>query len=428
MGIGSQAETAFAFEGRLKEFYPIAWRNSLLTFASLGLYRSWAINKERQYLWGKTRFIDENIEWMGTGWELFRGFVIGTIIFFGFTALSFYLRNYVIYEQSFLNYVAGFLLYCIFFWLTSLAGFRGLRYRLSRTTWRGIRGGSNDSGFRFATTSVGRYILCLLAGISTFVVLTIMASVFGRAAGAAISLTGALLVGLGTIPVAMSKLFGYKWQKMSFGPHEFAAEPEYKLSRKRIYLLGLATVGVFVALALVNTTDTVPLGSFMSPHSMGIQSGIATMALLSLGLFWVAYRAIFNREAVSGIEISTIDFAFTARTKDWLVFMLGQMALTLLSLGIATLIAWQTGVLEQLAENSAAGRLASSTTQFVLLFIMFSIPFAFIAPYVRYRRWRFFIRHVEAGGEIDVEKLTQSETKANKDSEGLLDAFDFGAI
>jgi hypothetical protein len=45
-----------------------------------------------------------------------------------------------------------------------------------------------------------------------------------------------------------------------------------------------------------------------------------------------------------------------------------------------------------------------------------------------YRNWKFFVDHMEAYGEINIDELTQSETIVSKHGEGLLDAFDVGAI
>jgi hypothetical protein len=47
---------------------------------------------------------------------------------------------------------------------------------------------------------------------------------------------------------------------------------------------------------------------------------------------------------------------------------------------------------------------------------------------VRYRNWHFFIRHLEAGGEIDLATLTQSSTPEPRQGEGLLDALDMGGF
>jgi hypothetical protein len=56
------------------------------------------------------------------------------------------------------------------------------------------------------------------------------------------------------------------------------------------------------------------------------------------------------------------------------------------------------------------------------------IPLAFATAIIRYRSWRFFITHIEAYGEVNLDRMTQSETQSSGHGEGLLDAFDVGAI
>ena len=48
--------------------------------------------------------------------------------------------------------------------------------------------------------------------------------------------------------------------------------------------------------------------------------------------------------------------------------------------------------------------------------------------FLSYRHWKFFVTHMEAGGDILLDELTQSTTATARDGEGLLDAFDIGAI
>ena len=47
---------------------------------------------------------------------------------------------------------------------------------------------------------------------------------------------------------------------------------------------------------------------------------------------------------------------------------------------------------------------------------------------IRDSTWRFGVTWLEAYGEIDAEVLNQSTTRAPNQGEGLLDAFDLGAI
>ena len=74
-GDADDPDSAFGFTGTWREFAPIAFTNLLLTIVTLGIYRFWATARERRYLWSRTRFVDEHLEWAGTGMELFLGFL-----------------------------------------------------------------------------------------------------------------------------------------------------------------------------------------------------------------------------------------------------------------------------------------------------------------------------------------------------------------
>ncbi len=84
------------------------------------------------------------------------------------------------------------------------------------------------------------------------------------------------------------------------------------------------------------------------------------------------------------------------------------------------------GGADALASDMATG--AGFAGLSVVTIITFVIPFMLLGPFIRYRSWAFFMRHMEAGGEVNLESLTQSETKPLSQGEGLLDAFDVGAI
>ena len=75
MDDGGGARVSFAFEGKLGDFARIAFVNLLVTLLTLGVYAFWGSARARRYLWSHTRFIDDHLEWTGTGKELFKGFV-----------------------------------------------------------------------------------------------------------------------------------------------------------------------------------------------------------------------------------------------------------------------------------------------------------------------------------------------------------------
>src|SRR6476659_8560425 len=69
-------DRAIRFTGSWREYLPIAATNALLIICTLGIYRFWAAARQRRYLWSRTHFIDDHLEWTGTGREMFFGFLI----------------------------------------------------------------------------------------------------------------------------------------------------------------------------------------------------------------------------------------------------------------------------------------------------------------------------------------------------------------
>ena len=72
---------AFGFKGTWQGYAPIAFTNLLLTIVTLGIYTFWARTRTRRYLWSQTRFIDDRLEWTGTGLELFIGYMLAILFF-----------------------------------------------------------------------------------------------------------------------------------------------------------------------------------------------------------------------------------------------------------------------------------------------------------------------------------------------------------
>jgi len=359
---GSES-SAFEFMSDWRSFAPIAFSNLLLSIVTLGIYLFWARARERRFLWANTRFIDERLEWTGPGLELFIGYVIAFFVLvlplgaaqFGLQALS--LQGY--------PGVAALLLLVLYVTITYLAGvaiFRALRYRLSRTFWHGIRGGSNDQGLAFGIEYLWRTFL------------------------------GSLALGL-LIPWSMISLWNARWNAMSFGPMEFESNARYEPIFGRYLLFYLApllllVIGVVTAIAafalggsLPRPTDpsTVPT-LFAAIFVIGY-----LLFFVLLGLVALVYYAAYFREAVGNLRLGGLEFVFTARTRDWIGLMIGNFALVVVTLGIGYI-------------------------------------------FIGYRNWTFFVRHVQAYGEVRIDELTQSTTGEPGQGEGILDAFDIGAF
>ena len=353
-------ESAFGFDGNWKDFARIALPNLLLTIVTLGIYRFWATARERRYLWAHSRFVDERLEWSGTGKELFVGFVLVAVtILLPLFGLNFLIQNLTLRGKTVIAGILTVVLFVAFFYLTGLARFRGLRYRLSRTHWRGIRGGSDNQGFGYGLSYMWK------------------------------SFVGYLPAGL-LVPWSMTSLWNERMNKMSFGPHPFESRAESGDLFARFLLFYLAPFVMFIGIFAAMFAGLGIGGALGDDVGAGI--GAAGAVILSLfvwffvlGLVAAAFFAKYYREVVGATSWGNLNFAFEASTKDWIRLYLGDFLLVVVTLGIG----------------------------FVFL---------------KYRHWKFFMTHMEAGGEILLDDLTQSTTRVAGHGEGLLDAFDIGAV
>ena len=126
---------SLSFNGNGNDYFGILIVNFLLTIITLGLYYPWAKARQLQYLYGSTEFNDSRFEFHGTGKEMFKGF-IKALLLFGILIGSYValiMFGHPLY--AILIYIIGFAL------LIPLAIHGSYRYRMSRTSWRGIRFG-----------------------------------------------------------------------------------------------------------------------------------------------------------------------------------------------------------------------------------------------------------------------------------------------
>ncbi len=354
------ADSAFVFEGDWREFAKIAFPNLLLTIVTLGIYRFWATTRERRYLWSRSRFVDEQLEWAGTGMELFLGFVMVFVLFgIPYFGLSFVAQALIARGYEAWGVALSFGALIAIFYLLGVARFRALRYRLSRTRWRGIRGGSNDQGFGFGLSYMWK------------------------------TLVGWIPLGL-LVPWSMTSLWNERWSKMSFGPFAFESDAKAGGVFGRFLLFYLAPFVLFAGGVIMAGMGMLAGYGIGGEDGMAVGGVLGILGLilffyLGLGLIAVAFYAKFYREVVGATRWRDLEFSFEATTLDWVKLLVVDALLVVFTLGIGLI-------------------------------------------FLSYRHWKFFMTHLEARGEILLDELTQSETKTARHGEGLLDAFDVGAI
>ena len=296
---------AVQFTGTWREYLPIAATNVLLTIVTLGIYRFWATARERRYLWSRTEVIGDRLEWSGTGKEMFIGFLIVMAILIPFFLFIQFLFPALIARGKMEAAAGIFLLFYIsLIYLGGFATFRALRYRLSRTWWRGIRGGSNDPGWNYGGEYLGRVAL---AALTLFIVW----------------------------PWAATRLWNSRWNQMSFGPLQFQTDLTAEGLGARWAGVYLAPVGMFLVMMMTAGLGAMTLGGSEggSPTLMAIIVALAFIFYLAIPLMIMAFYAKFYRNAADALSLGDLQFGFDARTWDWIKLFLGNIALAIVTLG-----------------------------------------------------------------------------------------------
>ena len=360
----------FVYDGRLGELYVIFIKNVLLTIVTLGIYRFWAKTRMRRYLWSHTSLFGDRFEYTGAGKELFLGFLIalGLFILFGavFAAVTIALG-----ETAGQVMLAGF--YTLVFFLFFVARFTALRYRLSRTRWRGIRGGLGGSPWRFAWLSVGWNIVNLLT---------------------------AGLLG----PVVTIRTLGYRIRNAFFGTARagFSGQARdfygrfivYYFSSAAIAIVGLA-IAVGIAYAIGAGTE---ISELFADRAPGEQPPPRAIAIMILGIYAVAffvgllmlpvvcwYYSFLYNYLLRSTDIAGIRFGGTVSTWGMFGYLIVNLLIMVTTLGLGF-------------------------------------------PWVMHRVMTFISANVVVEGAIDPETVRQSQMSAPRTGEGLLEMLDTGVI
>jgi len=301
------SDRAIRFEGNWREYLPIAVTNALLIICTLGVYRFWATARQRRYLWSRTRLIDDTFEWSGTGKEMFFGFLIVIAVLAPFFLFVQFLFPALVARGK-MQAAGGlfFLFEIAIVYLVGLARFRALRYRLSRSWWHGIRGGSDDPGWNYGGNYLGRIAL---SAMTLFI----------------------------AYPWAATRLWNARWNAMSFGPLQFRANLTADGLKRRWALLYFV---LFAVILLAAGVITLAAAFAMAEPDASPSAGIAAILVATLVLIYLAiplatlhFFAGLYRKAAAATSLGDLEFGFDASTWQWLKLFLGNVALAVVTLG-----------------------------------------------------------------------------------------------
>lgn len=128
----------FSFTGNGTDLFKIYIVNWLLTIVTLGMYYPWAKAALLKYNYSHTFFDGTPFEFHGTGKEIFKGFIKVVLYVIFVYAVVFGLQ--FLGKPSYMIIGVG-LIYLLTFLLIPFAIHGSMRYRSSRSSWRGIHFG-----------------------------------------------------------------------------------------------------------------------------------------------------------------------------------------------------------------------------------------------------------------------------------------------
>ena len=274
------------YTGRLRELVPIVLRNILLSIITLGIYRFWGKTKIRRYLWSRVSFRGEPLEYTGTGTELFLGFLMVMLILIPVLLLNSFLQ--IALQSKPYIFIAVQILYgLVFMYLIYIATYRAQRYRLTRTSWRGIRGGMSGSAITFANKA----FLYMLLTIVTLGVMYPKMQVALQKYRTENSVFGDVNLEFDApfAPLMKSWLFSLVcllilYGVMGYFSYEFFEAIEAKPSQAEMFhlvvgvLIALTVIGILAGVAMV-WYSAVVIRHFVSATKFGNLSATSTMTV-----------------------------------------------------------------------------------------------------------------------------------------------------
>ncbi len=121
---------------------------TLLNVLTLYFYRFWARTRWRRQIWGSILLRGDPLEYHGTGFELFKGFLVAMAV------VAPVLIGVNVFGE-FLGAHSSYLTVPVLGFLAMTAQFYAWKYRVSRTAWRGIRFGF-DGTFRSYLSTIAQ--------------------------------------------------------------------------------------------------------------------------------------------------------------------------------------------------------------------------------------------------------------------------------
>jgi uncharacterized membrane protein YjgN (DUF898 family) len=376
------------YTGRLRELIPIVFRNILLSIITLGIYRFWGKTKIRRYLWSRVSFRGEALEYTGTGAELFLGFLAVMIILIPVLLLNSFLQI-ALQSKPYIFIAVQILSGLVFMYLIYIATYRAQRYRLTRTSWRGIRGGMSGSAITFANKA---FLYMLL----TIVTLGVMYP---------------------KMQVALQK---YRTENSVFGDVNLEFEAPFAPLMKSwlfslVCLLILYGVMGYFSYEFFEAIETKPSQAEMFQLVVGVLIALTVIGILA-GVAMVWYSAVVIRHFVSATKFENLSATS--------IMTVGQ----LLKVYIPAYLVY-SGLVVLFALTTALKSSGGDAATFLILPIIALAIFGTLIPVIIINRFiAAFCANMTITGAFSAARLLQNQQDKPGYGEGLAEALEVDAL
>jgi uncharacterized membrane protein YjgN (DUF898 family) len=387
----------FASDG--DQFIAMCFRGGLLQLVTIGFYRFWFLTNVRRRLWSSTSVAGDAFEYLGTGRELLIGFLFALAIL-----APFFLAYFLVgLEAEGYRAFASAPLYLVLYLFGQYATYRARRYRLTRTSWRGLRFWMAGS----AASYVGRSALWIILTLAT--------------------------LGLAN-PWRVAALERYKMRNTRFGDIEgdFVGRPWILFGRGiAIWLVGTgaaATTGWLLWLSIQDMAKIDNPGLVTAEFAAHFAGSFAP--LLIIALLWPVYQAIEWRWFLEGLRLGGVacksDFGKGRILKLWLAYFgvsLGAAIATgILAIGLSSMFAPMAEMLD--FSKSVAGG-AGAVLIYLALLLVLGVFYRF---FLQHNLWRAVVQSIVVE---NVGLLAAAQARGAASSalgEGLLDGLEMGGF
>ena len=390
-----------AFSGKAYPLFKLLLKNTVLTVLTMGIYRFWAKTWLRRYFWNNITIAKESLEYTGQPKELFLGFLIALAVLVPMGIIDNYSTTFLAGYPD-LQTPYSILFYGTLFLLFQFAFYRMWRYRMTRTTWRGIHFSLDGSAFKFVFRSLLWTIISVLS------------------------------LGLAS-PWSRTALARYRINNSQFGDRYFS----FHGVGKDLIAPWLIAYGIPVSLMItwgwLNFEQIADVAKIVQRNPDGTAQMSNTRAMwlimvagLAFPLLLIWYKAREFRYFINATRFGGVTLTSTLSSATVVgLFVAAYLLIILLFAGLFGAIFLPSFFLFGTTVNpEALGMIAGGGTAIIFLLVL---PLL-VQGFLRYQLVKRFCHGLSINNVAELESVAQSTRPAPSRGEGFADALDVGAF